>query len=67
MRFNSDPFNAYSDEVIWGVMVVCGVESVLEGRREAVGEQLADDVRDWVGGAQGEDCGNDKRFVAIVC
>ena len=46
VRFNSDSFNAYSDEAIWDVVVVCGVESVLEGRREAAGEQSADDVCD---------------------
>ena len=43
------------------------VESVQEGRREAAGEQSADDVRDWVDGAQGVDCGNDKTFAIIVC
>ena len=41
--------------MIWGVMDVGGVESVQEGQREAAGEQSADDVRDWVSGAQGED------------
>ena len=55
VRFNSDLFNAYSDEVIWGVMDVGGVESVQEGRREPTGEQSADDVCAWVDGAQGED------------
>ena len=55
VRFNSDLFNAYSEEAIWDVVVVCGVESVIERRREAAGEQSADDVRDWVSGAQGED------------
>ena len=54
VRFNSDPFNACSDEVIWEVVEVGGVESVLEGRRAAADEQSADDVCDWVG-AQGED------------
>ena len=49
VRFNSDSFNAYSDEVIWGVMDVGGVESVQEGQREAAGEQSADDVCAWVG------------------
>ena len=67
MRFNSDSFNAYSDEVIWGVMDVGGVESVQEGQREAAGEQSADDVRDWVAGAQGVDYGNDKKLTIIVC
>ena len=57
MRFNSDPFNAYTDEAIWGVMEVGGVESVVEGRREAGGEQSADDVYDWVG-ARGVDYGH---------
>ena len=42
------------------------VESVQEGRREAAGEQSADDVRDWVS-TQGVDCGNDKTFAIIVC
>ena len=42
------------------------MESVVEGRREAGGEQSADDVYDWVG-AQGVDCGNDKTFAIIVC
>ena len=37
-----------------GVMEVGGVESLLEGRRDAAGEQTADDVRDWVG-VQGVD------------
>ena len=55
VRFNSDSFNAYSDEVIWGVMEVGGMENILEGRREPTGEQSADDVCDWVDGAQGED------------
>ena len=67
VRFNSDPFNACSDEAIWGVMEAGSVESVQEGRREAAGEQSADDVRDWVDGAQGVDCGNDKTFAIIVC
>ncbi len=55
MRFNSDSFNAYSDEVIWGVMDVGGVESVQEGQRDAAGEQSVDDVCAWVDGARGED------------
>ena len=55
VRFNSDLFNAYSDEVIWGVMDVGGVESVQERRREPTGEQSADDVCAWFDGAQGED------------
>ena len=55
VRFNSDSFNAYSDEVIWGMVEVGGVESVQERRREAAGEQSADDVCAWVDGAQGED------------
>ena len=67
LRFNSDLLNAYSDEAIWGVMEAGSVESVQEGRREAAGEQSADDVRDWVAGAQGVDCSNDKRFAIIVC
>ena len=46
VRFNSDLFNAYSDEAIWGVMDVGGVGSVLERRREATGEQSVDYVRD---------------------
>ena len=54
LRFNSDLLNAYSDEAIWGVMEAGSVESVQEGRRDAAGEQTADDVRDWVG-AQGVD------------
>ena len=54
VRFNSDPFNAYSDEAIWEVVEVGGVENMLEGRREDDGEQTADDVRDWVG-VQGVD------------
>ena len=48
-------------------MDVGGVESVQEGRREDAGEQSADDVRDWVAGAQGVDCGNDKKLAIIVC
>ena len=40
------------------MVVVCGVESVIERRREAAGEQSADDVCAWVDGAQGEDYGN---------
>ena len=67
VRFNSDPFNAYNDEIIWGMVEVGGMESVLEGRREAAGEQSADYVRDWVGTMQGMDCGNDKTFSIIVC
>ena len=55
MRFNSDPFNAYNDEMIWEVVEVGGVENMLEGRRETAGEQSADDVCAWVDGAQGED------------
>ena len=43
------------------------MESVLEERGEAAGEQSADDVCDWVDGVQGEDCGNEKRFAIIVC
>ena len=66
VRFNSDPFNAYSDEVICGVVDVCGVESVLERRREAADEQSGDDVCSWVR-TQGKDCGNDKTFAIIVC
>ena len=38
----------------WGVMEAGSVESVQEGRRDAAGEQTADDVRDWVG-VQGVD------------
>ena len=57
----------YSDEVIWGVVEVGGVGSVMEGWREAAGEQSADDVCDWVAGAQGVDCGNDKKLAIIVC
>ena len=41
--------------MICGVVEDGGVESVQEGQREAAGEQSADDVRDWVSGAQGED------------
>ena len=67
VRFNSDLFNAYTDEAIWGVMDVSCVGRVLEGRREDAGEQSADDVRDWVAGARGVDCSNDKRFAIIVC
>ena len=67
VRFNSDPFNAYTDETIWGVMEAGGVENILEGRREAAGEQSADDVRDWAAGAQGVDCSNDKKLTIIVC
>ena len=67
MRFNSDSFNAYSDEMIWGMAEVGGVESVQERRREAAGEQSADDVRDWAAGARGVDCSNDKGFAIIVC
>ena len=66
LRFNSDLLNAYSDEAIWGVMEAGSVESVQEGRREAAGEQSADDVRDWVS-TQGEDRGNYKTFAIIVC
>ena len=44
VRFNSDSFNAYSDEMIWGVVEAGSVESVLEMRREPTGEQSADDV-----------------------
>ena len=43
------------------------MESVQEGRREAAGEQSVDDVCVWVSGAQGEDCGNEKRFAIFVC
>ena len=43
--------------MIWGVMEVGGVESVVERRREAGGEQSTDDVYDWVG-ARGVDYGN---------
>ena len=52
--------------MIWGVMDVGGVESVIEGRRDAGGEQSADDVYDWVG-ARGVDCSNYKTFAIIVC
>ena len=38
-------------------MDVGGVENILEGQREAAGEQSADDVCDWVG-ARGVDYGN---------
>ena len=55
VRFNSDLLNAYNDDAIWGVMEVGGVESVQERRREAAGEQSADDVCAWVDGARGED------------
>ena len=55
VRFNSDSFNAYSDEMIWGVVEAGSVESVLEMRREPTGEQSADDVCAWFDGAQGED------------
>ena len=51
VRFNSGPLNEYSDEAIWSVMEVGGMETVLEGRGEAAGEQSADDVCDWVDGA----------------
>ena len=67
VRFNSDPFNAYTDEAIWGVVDVGGVESVQEGQREPTGEQSADDVCAWVDGARGVDCGNDKKLAIIVC
>ena len=46
VRFNSDLFNAYSDEMIWGVVKIGSAEGMLEGRREAAGEQSVDDVRD---------------------
>ena len=52
--------------MIWGMAEVGGVESVQERRREAAGEQSADDVRDWVS-TQGMDCGNDKKLAIIVC
>ena len=45
----------YTDEVIWEVVEVGGVESVLEGRRAAAGEQSVDDVCVCADGAQGED------------
>ena len=48
-------------------MDVGGVESVQERRREAAGEQSADDVCAWVGGVEEEDCGNDKKLAIIVC
>ena len=35
--------------------------------KEAAGEQSADDVCAWVGGARGVDCGNDRRIAIIVC
>ena len=53
--------------MIWGMAEVGGVESVQERRREAAGEQSADDVRDWAAGARGVDCSNDKGFAIIVC
>ncbi|KAK8830164.1 hypothetical protein WA577_006710 [Blastocystis sp. JDR] len=43
---HSDLFNAYSDEMIWGVVKIGSAEGMLEGRREAAGEQSVDDVRD---------------------
>ena len=52
--------------MIWGVVEAGSVESVLEMRRKAADEQSADDVCDWVG-AQGEDYGNEKKLIAIVC
>ena len=55
VRFNSDLFNASTDEAILGVIKVEGVENMLERRREAAGEQSADDVCAWVDGARGED------------
>ena len=67
VRFNSDPFKECSNEAIWGVMQISGVESVQERRREAAGEQSVDDVCDWFGTAQGMDCGNDKKLAIIVC
>ena len=67
VRFNSDLFNASTDEAILGVIKVKGVENMLERRREAAGEQSAYDLRDWVGGTRGVDCGDDKRFAIIVC
>ena len=36
-------------------MKIGSAEGMLEGRREAADEQSADDVCDWVDGAQGED------------
>ena len=55
----------------WGVVKIGSVENMLERRRDAAGEQTADDVRDWVDGAQGVDCGIrvvfDIRITAIVC
>ena len=44
VRFNSDLFTEYTDETIWGVVEVGGVENILERRRDAAGEQSADDV-----------------------
>ena len=67
VRFNSNSFKECSNEAIWGVVEVGGVENILEGRREAAGEQSADDVRDWVDGAQGVDCSNYKTFAIIIC
>ena len=46
VRFSSDSFNAYSDEMIWGVVKIGSAEGMLEGQREAAGEQSVDDVRD---------------------
>ena len=67
VRFNSDLFNAYSDEMIWGVVKIGSAEGMLEGRREPTGEQSADDVCAWVGTVQGEDCSNYKKLAIIVC
>ena len=46
VRFSSDSFNAYSNEAIWGVVKIGSEEGMLEGQREAAGEQSVDDVRD---------------------
>ena len=67
VRFNSDPFNACNGEAIWGVVEVGSMENMQEGRREAAGEQSADDVCAWVDGARGVDCSNDKKLAIIVC
>ena len=67
VRFNSDLFNASTDEAILGVIKVEGVENMLEGRREPTGEQSADDVCAWASGAQEEDRSNYKTYPIIVC
>ena len=54
VRFNSDLFNASTDEAIWVVAGISSMENMQEGQREAAGEQSVDDVCAWFG-VQGED------------